>query len=160
MPSQATINTVLITLFGSILTWLCTAYWHRRTAVEQEAARLRARVEDLELQLALVKQSVLPISTAFQTLLIKELTHYHTEEMDALLVKIGPPNILTPEEIVRLHVMLIERTQDMHELISDSERDAAAIFPIVMKRAKAEAALPPDAPVQIQLVTVVHEPGK
>ena len=79
-----------------------------------------------------------PISTAFQAILIKELTHFHTPEMDALMAKIGPPNTLTVVEQERLAVLLNERMKDMGPLISDSERDAARILPAIMKRAKIE----------------------
>lgn len=96
------------------------------------------RLTDLESKLALVNAAVIPISTAFQAILIKELTHFHTPEMDALMVKVGPPNILTGEEEIKLSSLLEERTNDMGPLISDSERDAALILPAVMRRAKKE----------------------
>jgi hypothetical protein len=105
----------------------------------RSAARAReARMVELETKLAVVSASVVPISTAFQAILIKELTHHVTPEMDALLVKLGPPSTLTPEEHDRLSIMLVERTNDYGSEISPSERDAAYILPVVMKRAQEE----------------------
>jgi hypothetical protein len=127
------INGALIFLSAS-LAFFTTVFFNSRKEAREREKRLVA----LESQLALVNAAVVPISTAFQAILIKELTHFHTPEMDALLVKIGPPNVLTEDERDRLAVMLIERTEDLGSEISSSERDAAHILPAVMKRAQAE----------------------
>src|SRR5678815_4707353 len=100
----------------------------------------------------------MPISTAFQAILIKELTHFHTPVMDALMSKIGPPFTLTAAEETELIAALEQRTQDMAAEISDSERDAAKILPLVMKRAKLEAlALQPED-TRLKLVTFQQLP--
>jgi hypothetical protein len=113
------------------------------------------RVSELEAKLALVNAAVIPISTAFQAILIRELTHLHTPEMDALLVKIGPPLTLTPAEEERLAVMLRERAKDKDKEIPNSERDAALILPAVMKRARAEQALLQTAQdLKLQVISV------
>lgn len=96
------------------------------------------RVQELEMQHALVKASVVPITTAFQALLIKNLTHFHTPVMDALMVKVGPPNTLTTEESEQLARLLEEREADMDGEIPESERIAARILPGVMTLAKME----------------------
>jgi hypothetical protein len=111
-----------------------TVLFNMRTSALVREKRLVA----METKLALVDAAVIPIATAMQAILIKELTHFHTPEMDDLLIKVGPPNTLTEDEQARLIVMLQERTKDLGEEISPSERDAAFIFPIVMKRAAAE----------------------
>ena len=105
-----------------------------RQAVKDREARL-VRIEDNIKSMALVTT---PLFTVMQEKLIKELTHFHTPEMDALLVKVGPPNVLTIEERERLATMLQERTKDLNGEISPNERDAATIFPIIMKRAAEE----------------------
>lgn len=145
MP-QAMINSIAILVFGTALTVVTTWFWKSRDAAVRKAERIAeehaktvVRITELEQKLALVNQAVIPISTAFQAILIKELTHYHTPEMDALLVKVGPPITLTPEEEARLAVLLEERTRDMGPQISESERDAATILPAVMKRAREES---------------------
>ena len=102
----------------------------------------------------------IPISTAFQTVLVKQMTHYHTPEMDGLMKKIGPPNTLTEAEEHRLTILLKERTQDMGSEITPSERDAAAILPMVMKRARIEAdTLAGAEALKLRLVTVAAVVG-
>jgi hypothetical protein len=96
------------------------------------------RIVELERQAALVSGAVVPISAAFQITLIRDLTHFHTPEMDALMVKLGPPLALSEEEALRLEHLLSERAKDMGLEISDAERDAAAMLPLVMRRVKAD----------------------
>jgi len=129
-----------ISLFGvpAALTFAAATYWQAKA--KREAAE--KRIDALEMKLALVTQSVTPISAAIQAILIKELTHTHKVEMDALLVKVGPPNVLTPEEELRLAAMLKERSKDPD--IPRSERDAAEILPAIIRRAEAEALEPID----------------
>jgi hypothetical protein len=161
MPTQAFVNSIGLVVLAATLTFLATMFWQRRGRIDREVERkaeklaaennkLTERVLDMEKQLGMLNQAVLPISTAFQAILIKELTHYHTPEMDALMVKIGPPNILTDDEMARLVIMLEERTRDMGSEISDSERDAATMLPLVMKRAKFDL----DNEKKLQLVSV------
>jgi hypothetical protein len=115
------------------------------TAKADELAKSLAllvdRVAAAESKLALVGAAVLPLFTAAQAELVKQLTHFHTPEMDALLVKLGPPYMLTPQEDDRLAVLLKEREQDMGDQISEDERDAARMLPMVMRRAKRESEL-------------------
>lgn len=162
--TQSLINSMVIAVFGAVLTFLSMFFWKKRDALITEAARIAdenaalvKRVQDLEAQSALLKQAVQPISVAMQALLIKELTHYHTPEMDALLVKVGPPNILTDAEQQRLIVLLTERTKDMDGRISDEERDAADILPAIMRRAKVELDAKQD--VELKIVALPPEPA-
>jgi len=103
-----------------------------------------ARITALEQEIAKMNLAVQPLSAAFQAVLIKQLTHIHTPELDALLVKLGPPVTLTAEEEVRLSTLLKERTTDMHDEIDDSEREAAEMLPLVIKRVKAEQGMNKD----------------
>jgi hypothetical protein len=130
---------------GTALTFMTSWYWVQRAddqRTEEKVAAARAemqkRITELEKQLELVRQSVVPISTAFQAILIKELTHYHTPVMDALMVKLGPPYTLSEAEERELIAALEQRTRDMGELISPSERDAARMLPLLMKRVSRE----------------------
>lgn len=174
LATRSLINSAGLLVFGSVLTFIAARYWHLRNlamtqakeaelksqAIAAEHQRVLLRINELEGKLALVNQAIVPISTAFQAILIKELTHFHTPEMDALLEKIGPPNTLTSEEQDRLSVLLSERTQDMGPAISESERDAAAILPIVIKRALTEAEIIRAAEaMKMQLVTVTAVMG-
>lgn len=156
------LNSLGLTVVASGLSFSAAWYWFSRNAavkaaeaIATEHAKTLARITELETKLALVNQAVIPISTAFQAILIKELTHYHTPEMDALLVKLGPPSVITIAEQQRLEVLLVARTTDMGPEISGSERDAAAILPAVIRRAQAEAdVLISDAFRRIRLATV------
>ncbi len=147
-------------VLGALLSFVAASYWFSRAArvhaAEQLAehhAQLEQRVTAAERQLALVGQAVLPISTAFQAILIKELTHFHTPELDALLQRIGPPCTMTAVEAARFEVLLEARTRDMSVEISASERDAATILPAVMRRATEEYAHVGELMV-FQLITV------
>lgn len=95
-------------------------------------------MHELERQIAVLGQQVLPISTAFQAILIKQLTHYHTPELDELLRKVGPPFTLNAAEERQLAKLLEERTRDVDGLIDSSERDAAKMLPMIMARVRAE----------------------
>jgi len=156
------INSVGLLLVGAALSFFAAWYWfHRSTnARAAEAAALEnkallARVAELERLNALVTQAVLPISAAFQAILIKELTHFHTPIMDALMVKLGPPLILTETEEQELVAALKKREHDMGDQISDAERDAARMLPMVMKRVKAE--IDADMTTTLQVVAVPDE---
>lgn len=140
------IESLLMVGVGALTSFGAAAYWFakeaRRNALNvqlQLNEKLTIRITELEKQSSLLSQTVLPMSTAFQTILIKELTHYHTPVMDALMKKVGPPYSLNDDEEERLIVALKERTEDLDDRISESERDAATMLPMLMKRVKAEA---------------------
>jgi hypothetical protein len=138
-------NLIGVTIFGSFLTFLSVWFWHSRNAavkraemIAEEHAMLIARVSELEARQRIDAEKISPIVTAFQSILIKQLTHAGKPEMDLLLVKVGPPNVLTDLEHARLMVMLDDRTRDMGIEITSAERDSAVIFPIVMKMTDVE----------------------
>jgi len=156
---QDTIKTLIVPivllLLGGAVTFISTRIHAKRREFIDEVEKRERRISELERQLAVLNQVVVPISTAFQAILIKELTHMHTPEMDALLAKIGPPSTLTDAEEVELAEGLAQRAKDMGDQISESERDAALILPSVIKRAKAESvALALGDPMTLRLVTV------
>lgn len=139
-------NPVVLLVIGAVLSQGASWYWWNKKIAakakelqETTNQRLFDRIVELEKQAASIQQTVLPLSTAFQAMLVKELTHMHTPEMDALLVKLGPPYLLTPIEEGRLADLLLQRVTDLSPEISEGERDAALIMPYVMKRVRAEA---------------------
>jgi hypothetical protein len=159
MDSALTVGISVIGTAG--ISFLAALYWRKRDdlakktlEIAENHEELTNRVAAIETQLALVGQTILPMSTAFQAILVKELTHFHTPEVDALLVKVGPPNILTVQEAKDLEVALEKRVREVDPLIGESERDAARMLPMVMKRAKLEAEVLGDYPVRLKLVTV------
>jgi hypothetical protein len=161
------VNSVGLLGLGSAFSFVVAWYWSSRGAATREKDRLASehekvlvRLNEMEVKFATVNQAIIPISTAFQAILIKELTHYHTPEMDELMRKVGPPNTLTEDEEIRLAELLRERTLDMGPLISDSERDAALILPAVMRRARTEATTLSGAEeLKLRLVTVAAVVG-
>jgi hypothetical protein len=113
----------------------------------------------MELQIALLTQQVSTLWTAAQAILIKQMTRYHAPEMDALMKKIGPPFILTAVEEHRLYVLLEERARDMGEQIDASERDAAAMLPLIIRRVREELTLKAQD-TQIMMVAVPRTEDK
>lgn len=145
MEIQSTINSVGLVVFAASLTFMASAFWNRRNRRELEdkikkdaEAAVGARLTELENKLAILNQAVVPISAAFQAILIKELTHFHTPELDGYLSKVGPPSRLTLVEEERMLLLLDERAKELNGDIPESERDAAVMLPMVMKRAKLE----------------------
>jgi hypothetical protein len=148
---QSSLNSVGVLAVGSALTFCATWYWNNKKVGAQKEDDIAAghkvtvdRIAELESKLAVMTAAVVPISTAFQAILIKELTHHHAPEMDELMVKVGPPNTLTEDEEWRLGELLAERSVDMSPQITQEERDAASILPAVMARAKIEQEQLPD----------------
>ena len=162
MQVLTSIGLILISSAISFLVaWFMWKSARRDAATIKEADRLSvqhdkldARVLELEKQLSAVGQAVLPISTAFQAILIKELTHFHTPEMDSLMTKIGPPSRLTLTEEHNLALLLAQRAEDLSAQITDSERDAALMLPLVMKRAKIESEALGGTPMKLKIVTI------
>jgi hypothetical protein len=136
-------NSILLSVVGAVMSFAVAWFWFSRNAAVEKARviaidheAVKARLASAEAQLARIDQVVVPINTMMQAMLVRELTHPHTPEMDALMVKLGPPNTLTEQENARLLVLLDERSKDMGR--EASERAAAAIMPVIMKRAQAE----------------------
>lgn len=141
-------------LFGSFVGFFITHHWRtldkrnkKEQVIEDEKTELLLRVVALEKQLEVLSHAVTPISTAFQAILINELTHLSCPETDALLEKIGPPNILTVAEKMLLFEMLEKRAMDI-KFVGQSERDAAVMLPYVMRRVEIE---------EMQLKTIIKQ---
>jgi hypothetical protein len=147
---------VLSTAIGGLVVW----FWRSVDARK----KLAERVDELEKQIGIVNAQVIPISTAFQAILVKQLTHYHTPKMDALLAKLGgpgEPTTITNSEEAELLVELKKRTRDMGPEISDDERDAAEMLPVIIRRVKREAERVANGETtftDIQMVGSVHVP--
>jgi hypothetical protein len=152
---------VVSTGLGLLTTW----FWFRKNAAMKERDRIAVeheklleRISQIELQSHVLAQAMIPVSAAFQAILIKELTHMHTPEMDALLVKLGPPFELTEDEADRLSILLERRTRDIGAEISASERDAAAMLPALIRRVRTESDQMKDIPqIKIIALTAVTE---
>lgn len=120
---------------GSLGTW----FWFVRGGKQRANDKLLAEVADLKSRMAMVDKIVEPLWTAAQKKLVDELTHFHTPELDALLVKLTN-GTLTEEDTARMALLLEERVTTLNGTIDASERDAARILPAVIRKARAEAA--------------------
>lgn len=137
-------QSLLLLAVGSVLSFFAASFWYRKSVkkeAEDQQSKMMQRIVELETKSALTSAAMLPITTAFQAILIKELTHFHTPVMDALMEKLGPPFTLSEEEEAELIAALKQREADVNGRISDSERDAAHMLPMLMKRVRNEAAV-------------------
>jgi hypothetical protein len=154
-------NLTVIIIFGAALSlaliFIMVAAWMVERRIVEGNRRLDLRVVDVEARLLFLSQAVVPIATSFQAALIKRLTHYHEPRTDELMERLGPPSTLTPEEEAELMDRLDKRSRDMGDLISEDERNAAKILPIVIQMAKAEAEVLRNAPGLFKLVAVTTD---
>ena len=140
------LTSVLPAVIAAMLSFIGALYWTGRKAAldaaaltEAKADTLHQRVDELERQMMAIGTTVQPISAAFQAILVKELTHFHTPVLDALLVKLGPPFTLTADEEKQLAAELAKRERDMGPSITPSERNAAGMLPWLIPRVRAAA---------------------
>ena len=163
---ESILNSMGIAVVGAILTFLTGWFWRSRNQAIKKAETIAAdhevvlaRLKVLEDQAIVAGTVVTPIITAFQSLLIKQLTHDDKPEMDILMVKVGPPDTLTISERDRLLTMLHERSVDIE--IDASEQDSAIIMPIVMRMAKKEQSNMAhlEGATDLKLVTIVSIVG-
>jgi hypothetical protein len=144
--------TAITSFFGAL-------FWARRkhiaAIVDEKAAASAARdarLVDLERQVGLLTQTVQPLSAAFQAILVKQLSHFHTPHIDLLLSKLGPPVLLTAAEEIELAKELQQRALDLVAEISAGEREAAMMLPYVIQRVRREAVQ--KVPLDVVLVAV------
>ena len=151
-------QSILLIAFSAVLTFMAASYWFNKNRDTAAAKALTERLATLEAKAAVAEQALVPISSAFQAILIKQLTHYHTPELDALLAKLDPYS-LTDEEERRFYFLLEERTRDMGSEIDASERNAAKMLPYVIKRVKEETDTKKEVALQIVVVPMGAEDG-
>jgi hypothetical protein len=152
------------TLFSAAVAYYVALRKGRRDAQSTEKADVVKRLTELERQLGIVGAQVAPFNTAFQSILIKQLTHAHTPYQDALMEKLGeagiPPTITEAEEDALIEVL---KKIAADPAVPDDERDAAKMLPIQMRRVKrdAEALIRGDAKmVDIQVVGRIESIGE
>lgn len=105
-----------------------------------DAEKIRdRRLTELERKQALLEATALPIAAAFLKMAIAKLTHFHTPRMDELLIKVGPPNILTDEELKELTILREERMVEVSDKVDESEKIIAKILPDLIALEKLEA---------------------
>lgn len=147
MDLEQTITSMGLILFSTAVGFGTAWYWQhlarrvkRSDDASAERQALMDRIVELEKQSALIAQQVLPLNVAFQAMLVKELTHFHTPTVDTLLEKLGPPNTLTEDEGFELIHQLRIRANDYTDEIPQREREAAIILPYVIRRVATDIA--------------------
>jgi hypothetical protein len=102
---------------------------------------LNTQMTDLRLEVRELKTQVSPLWAKVQAQISSDLHHPHPRylEMDKLLEKLESLKI-TNLERVRLKVLLFERSTDMHEDITNDQREKALLMIKVMDMVLVEAA--------------------
>jgi len=105
------------------------------TALLAFVVRLNARLNDFDKIITRLDTQVSPLWAQVQARISSDLHHPHPRyfEMDTLLEKLEALKISDTERD-RLKVLLRERSVDMHEDISESQRQSAKIMSGVMDK--------------------------
>lgn len=147
---------LLVLCGGQAVIWYHQLRETRRMRLAHEV--LVTEVLDLRAHTVRLGESV-PLNVALQSILRQELTHFHTPTIDRLLAKLGPPFLLTASEEHALLAAMKQREQDMGDQMSDSEREAAQLLPLIMRRIKRDQATPtPNTVVAFQVVSMTTPP--
>jgi hypothetical protein len=139
-----------------------TTRHNRAVKLEAKAETTDDHLAKIDAELSALKSQIAPVNAAFTAILIKELTHFHTPVMDALMEKLGDEHSLptiTDDEEAQLNSALKERMADMGPEISDNERDGAEMLPVMIRRKKREAQAVREgaAFTAIQVVGILHD---
>lgn len=161
MP-QIELNSLLITVLSILLTALLAYVVQQRLAAKalaeanaqrlaaEQAALTKQRDDEraasladravLHQEIAVLKAKIEPVNTAFLKSLAIGLTHAVHPITDELIKKaiLGTLSIVDAKELV---AALAERANDSGPFASEVEKDAAVLFPLVLRRVNAEIAL-------------------
>lgn len=102
--------------------------------------RSEKRMTEMELQLAVMSAEAKPVQAFMLQVAINKMTHFHTERMDELLSKVGPPSTLTADEEVELETLRQERMVEVHDVVDREEQILAEMFPLQRELAEIELA--------------------
>ena len=146
------IFTILTIFFSAILALMSALYLQARSSKRATEAHLVERLEGIDKQfgiltnqLSILSTQVSPLWARVQSQIASELHHPHPRyaEMDKLLEKLeAKPDELDDVERARLKTLLLERSIDMHEDITDSQRSSAKLMIGVMDKVLIEKANP------------------
>ena len=133
-------GTVLAVLSG-VIAYIFTSFRTHQNESRAEARDLQARIGAIELQLARISTQISPMWAKVQAQIAEDLHHPHARyvEMDKLLEKLEAMTI-TADERSRLKELLMERSMDFHEDISEDQRKKALLMILVMDAVLTEAA--------------------
>ena len=112
-----------------------------------------ARVLAVEAQLSALAAAASPLSEVVRDAIIKELTHLHTPELDALLEKVKS-DTLSPDDERSLLRLLKDRAEEPNHLVGAGERDAAIMLPPILRRIKQEKEAISPTETELRIVSV------
>lgn len=135
--------------FGACLALLSALLMGRRKDKRENAERHEAEQKadrdwkaSVETRMAVLNTQVSPLWLVAQQKLSADLHHHgeRYEEMDALLEELDAMTIDDfPGHRERLEELLVQRSTDMHEDITQDQRDSATALLVVMKKVITEA---------------------
>jgi hypothetical protein len=141
------VKTIAIAVLAAALIFLGAAYWRSESKRDEKKAAdvktaddIKAQLADLQSKMLMLGVAVQPFTAAYAAMLVKSLTHARFPDADALLAKVGPPNTLSRREEVLLVDIMESRTKDADSEISDLERNAAQLLPLIIERSRLEGA--------------------
>jgi hypothetical protein len=157
-------NTIAIVVLSGALTFLTTAYWRLKKLKDTKAAELirtasdvQKQLSDLQSQMMLLGMSVQPLTAAMSAMLVKSLTHFHEPVTDALLAKVGPPNLLTVIEEKELSDAMDVRMKHSNGEITELERNSARLLLLIIARSRLEHGLSQSTSLALVSVPELHE---
>jgi hypothetical protein len=137
------LHLVLESVLGASLLLLGAAYWKLQTkkelakaALEDTARSVQDQLGSLKSQMLILGQAVQPLTAAMAAVLVKQLTHFHAPNTDALLAKVGPPSTLTRAEEKQLAEAMDTRMIDGD--ITLLERNSAQLLLLFIERSRLE----------------------
>ncbi len=127
-------------LFSAALVFVATWFWRYRSRVEKERDEAAEWRSEMELKIAVLGTQMMPLWSAVQSQIAKDLTHPHPQfrVMDSLLRKLESLTI-THDERRQLSVLLDERIVSTDPAVSDAERESAKLMKGVMAKVLVEA---------------------
>jgi len=117
--------------FGAVV----SMYLEARKSRTDELKELEQAIVAINSRLDILSTQVSPLWARVQSEIAGELHHPHPRyaEMDTLLEKLEAL-LITEDERVRLKELLVQRSLDMHEDITDSQRASAKLMIGVMDK--------------------------
>jgi hypothetical protein len=151
------VNSLLIAAFTILLTAILAFLVRVNNQKKAELKELRDQVEELRRAMATVNTQMSPLWARVQAQIATDLHHPNVRyaEMDGLLEKLDTLKITTDERL-RLKVLLVERSKDIHEDISQEQREKAAFMVTVMDMVLAEKAVADAADSAVQRIATIE----
>ena len=138
---NALIISAALLVFAAVLALVSTIYVQGRTTRLARVVEIDEHLTKIDQALQVLQTQVSPLWARVQAQISADLHHPHPRylEMDTLLERLEALTI-TAGERDRLKTLLVERSQDMHEDITDDQRKKAHLMIQVMDLVVTETA--------------------